>query len=158
MLAHIPQICWFLLVLWRSVRVHKLPSVPTVRAAWTSAVPRKHFSPTKYTVVSICSVFILGFQPNSLRQHSAQCIRARVDNRWVECRTHNKWVSPPVFRACKFYIPPTYCLRVHGYICACLRACKFLVELHIWNFFLNFSCDIYYYRITWRRHLTRTSR
>ncbi|XP_077536019.1 uncharacterized protein LOC144148343 [Haemaphysalis longicornis] len=34
-----------------SVRVHRFPTDPTMRAAWTRAVPRKDFLPTKYTVL-----------------------------------------------------------------------------------------------------------
>ncbi|XP_077519977.1 uncharacterized protein LOC144129777 [Amblyomma americanum] len=34
-----------------SVRVHRFPADPTMRAAWTRAVPRKDFLPTKYTVL-----------------------------------------------------------------------------------------------------------
>ncbi|XP_077498527.1 uncharacterized protein LOC144109623 [Amblyomma americanum] len=34
-----------------SVRMHRFPTDPTMRAAWTTAVPRGDFLPTKYTVL-----------------------------------------------------------------------------------------------------------
>ncbi|XP_075541126.1 uncharacterized protein LOC142575560 isoform X4 [Dermacentor variabilis] len=39
----------------QSVRVHKFPSDRATREAWTRAVPRKDFSPTKYTVIDRAS-------------------------------------------------------------------------------------------------------
>lgn len=36
-----------------SVHVYRFPSDPQLRAAWTKAVSREHFRPSKHTLVSV---------------------------------------------------------------------------------------------------------
>ncbi|XP_072142405.1 uncharacterized protein [Dermacentor andersoni] len=93
----------------QSVRVHKFPSDRATREAWTRAVPRKDFSPTKYTV--LCEKHFL--PSDYLKTTSYTDVKT---GKVVEVAMKNmrlkKTVVPSLFPNCPAYLSrPQVCVR-----------------------------------------------
>nr|XP_054930979.1 uncharacterized protein LOC129386795 [Dermacentor andersoni] len=92
-----------------SVRVHMFPSDRATREAWTRAVPRKDFSPTKYTV--LCEKHFL--PTDYLKTTSYTDVKT---GKVVEVATKNirlkKTAVPSLFPNCPAYLSrPQACVR-----------------------------------------------
>nr|XP_054933828.1 uncharacterized protein LOC129387969 [Dermacentor andersoni] len=93
----------------QSVRVHKFPSDRATREAWTRAVPRKDFSPTKYTV--LCEKHFL--PSDYLKTTSYTDVKT---GKVVEVAMKNmrlkKTAVPSLFPNCPAYLSrPQVCVR-----------------------------------------------